>query len=108
MSAFRLPRFATFLSISAKVLQLKGWLAGSDRSACSLSVVDGSRGQISNRIEDGLGEFIQPSSLQSPVEGFTYTGARSPKLKVILVVGHRILDNVSQEFLLAEEGVPES
>jgi hypothetical protein len=49
-------------------------------------------GQISNRVKDGLVEFFQSSPLQSPVERLTYTGAGLPKIDVILIVGHRVLD----------------
>ena len=48
--------------------------------------------QISNRIEDKLVEFFQLPSLQSPVERLAYFPAILPKLDIVLIVGHRVLD----------------
>ena len=51
----------------------------------------GSRCQLSNCIEDRLFELIQSSSLQLPVEYLTNITAGTPKVEVILIVGHRVL-----------------
>ena len=52
----------------------------------------GSRSQTSNRIEDGLVELIRLSPIQSQVECLTYTSASPPKLNIIPIFGHRVLD----------------
>ena len=52
----------------------------------------GSRSQLSNRVEYGLVDLIQLSSPQLPVEYLAYIAASPPKVDVILIVGHRILD----------------
>jgi hypothetical protein len=57
----------------------------------------GLQGQISNRIEDGLVESIYPSSLQSLVEYLAYVTASPPKVDVILIVGHRVLERRESE-----------
>ena len=51
-----------------------------------------SRIQISNRVKDGLVEFVQPFPLQSSVEDLTYTPAVPPKLDILLVAGHSVLN----------------
>ena len=52
----------------------------------------GSRSQTSNRMENGLVEFIQLSPIQSPIECLTYTSTSPPELNTIPIVGHRVLD----------------
>ena len=52
----------------------------------------GSPGQTSNRVQDGLGECIHLSTLQSPVEHLTNISTSPTKLHVFLMVSHRILD----------------
>ena len=49
------------------------------------------RGQLLDRPEYGPTEFIRPSPVQTPVEGFTYITTRQPEIDVLLVVGHDIL-----------------
>jgi hypothetical protein len=51
-----------------------------------------SRGQISNRIQDGLGEFVQLSPPQPPVEHLTNIAAIPPEVDVVPIVGHGILN----------------
>ena len=64
----------------------------------------GSRGQISNRIEDGRVEFVRPFSPQSPVEDFAHISASPPKLDVILIVCHRVLGGCESELNIVECG----
>jgi hypothetical protein len=52
----------------------------------------GLRIQISNRIEDRLGEFVQLFPLQSPIEHLTYIAAVPPKVDIVLIVGQGVLD----------------
>ena len=52
----------------------------------------GSRSQTSDRIEDRLVELIHLAPFQSPVECLTYTSAGPPKLNIIPIFGHRVLD----------------
>jgi hypothetical protein len=52
-----------------------------------------SRSQISDRIEGGLVEFVQLFPLQSPMEHFAHITAIPPKVDVILIVGHCVLDS---------------
>lgn len=52
----------------------------------------GSRGQISDRIEDGLVEFVQSSPLQSPVEYLAHISAVPAEVDIVLPVRHRVLD----------------
>ena len=59
---------------------------------------------MSDRTENGPVEFVQPSPIQSPVQGLTYFTAGPSKIEVILIVGHRILDDVSQKFVPEEWG----
>jgi hypothetical protein len=70
----------------------------------------GSRSQLSDRIEDGLIELVQLSSLQFPVEYLECITASPPEVEVILVVGHRVLDRRESEVRLHRviENVPES
>ena len=53
--------------------------------------------QIPNRIQDGPGESILLSPLQSPIEYLTYITAHPPKVDVILIVGHRVLHRCELE-----------
>ena len=53
----------------------------------------GSRSKMSNCVEEGLTELVQSSALQFPVEDLAHIAARPPKVDVILVVGHRVLDD---------------
>lgn len=57
-----------------------------------------SRRQFPDRPEHGLAEFIWSSGLQSPVKSLTYICAGEPKLDVVLIVHHQVL----------EKGEPES
>ena len=57
----------------------------------------GSRSQLSNRFEDGLIELIQLSSLQFPVEYLAYIATSPPKVNVLLIVRHRVLDRCDTE-----------
>ena len=70
----------------------------------------GSRSKLSDRIEDGLVELIQISSLQFPVKHLTYVAASPAKIDVILIVGHGVLDRCESEahFHRVEGIVPES
>ena len=71
-----------------------------------------SRSQISNRIEDKLVEFFQLPSIQSRVERFAHFTAILPKLDVVLIVGHSVLDESWKRSAVrlrrTEEKVPES
>ena len=51
------------------------------------------RSQISDRIEDGLGWFVQLYPTQSPVKYLAYITTIPPKFDVILVVGQGVLDS---------------
>lgn len=51
-----------------------------------------SLGQISNRIDNGLVQFIQLSPLQSPVEYLAYVSTSPPELDVILIVRRCVLN----------------
>jgi hypothetical protein len=53
--------------------------------------LSGSRSQVSNRIEDGLVEFVQPFPIQSPVKYLTHVTAVPSKVDVILIVGPGVL-----------------
>ena len=64
----------------------------------------GLRGKISDGIEDGLSELIHASPFQSPIECLAYASARPPELDVILVVGHRILEDRESEIRLHRMG----
>jgi hypothetical protein len=59
-----------------------------------------SQSQISDRIQDGLVELIQPSPLQSSVEHLTHVTASPPKVDEILIVGHRVLERRESEVYL--------
>jgi hypothetical protein len=56
--------------------------------------------QISNRMEGGLVEFIQPSPLQSLVELKTHVVASPHKVDEILIVEHRVLGRREPEVYL--------
>ena len=64
----------------------------------------GSQSQISYPIEDGLVEFVHSSPLQSPVEYLTHVTADPPKVDIVLVVGHRILESLESEACVLEAG----
>ena len=70
----------------------------------------GLRDQLSNRIEDGLGELIQLSPLQVPVEHLTYITASPSKANIVLVVDHCVLNSCESEARFRGVGVivPES
>jgi hypothetical protein len=65
------------------------WIAGITRRLHRWS---DSRRQISNRIQDGLGEFFQLSPPQPPVEHLTNIATISPEVDVVPIVGHGILN----------------
>jgi hypothetical protein len=50
------------------------------------------RCQLLNRTDQSLTEFTQSSPVQTSVEGFTHVRAREPKVDVILIIGHGVLD----------------
>jgi hypothetical protein len=52
----------------------------------------GSRSQISNRVEDGLVEFVQPFPVQSPVKYLTHITAVPSKVDIVLIVCHGVLN----------------
>ena len=54
--------------------------------------MSGLRGEIPDSVEDGLGELVQSSPLQSPVEDLANVSAGPPKLDVILIIDHRVLE----------------
>src|SRR5258708_38530729 len=88
-TAFRLPCFFTFLCISTTDLQsvvIGKWITRHPNHW------PGSRSQISNRIQDGLVEFVQSFPLQPPVEHSTYVPAIPSKLNIIPVVSQSVLD----------------
>ena len=47
--------------------------------------------------------FIQLCPLQCVVEDLTGTSASQPKLDVITIVGHGVLDDASQKLVLTEQ-----
>ena len=51
------------------------------------------RRQIANRIEDGLGEFVQPFPPQSPTEYLTYVAKIPPEVEIALAVSESVLDS---------------
>ena len=61
-----------------------------------------SRGQLSDCPKYRSAEFFQSPPIHSPVESLTYFTASPPKVDVILIVGHRVLYNVSRKFVFAE------
>ena len=64
----------------------------------------GLRSQGPNRTEDGVVQFIRSPPLQPLVERFAYFGASLTKLDVFLIVGHRVLENVSKRIVFGEMG----
>ena len=68
----------------------------------------GSHSQLSDSTEHGSVEFFQLSPVQSPVQGLTHFTAGPPKIDVVLIVGHRVLDGVSRKPNRVGGDVPES
>ena len=95
-TTFRLPCLTTFFWIPARVLQLKRckWVSSSARYWTSL------HGQISNRLEDGLVEFIHTFPLQSPIKHLTHVATSPAEVDEILIVGDRILERRESEVRL--------
>ena len=63
-----------------------------------------SRGQFLDRTEYRLAEIIHPSAIQPPIESLTYFTASQREIEVILIVGHRVLDEVSERVCLRTVG----
>ena len=62
-------------------------------------------GEISDCIQDSPGESIRLPPLQPPVEYLAYIAAGPPKVDVILVIGHRVLErDVSRKLIFVEGG----
>ena len=57
-----------------------------------LRLSSGSRSQIPNRIQDGLVELVQLFPLQPSMEYLTHVTAIPPKVDIIPVVGHCVLN----------------
>ena len=63
----------------------------------------GSRSQTTNCIEEWLVELIQSSPFQSLVECLAHISASPPKVDVVPIVGHRVLDRRESDVLLRRE-----